>query len=304
MVQTITVASWNIKGALTRTVSESRVRRLVSALTDDRARPDVLLLQEVPRASAGPGLLRDRLAELGLEHGLIGEPDTTQSDFPPKAYVNLTVSRWPLDPWTWRDPSSAPWPEFLLAAQVRAPSLQFLVVNAHIPNGSNHGWWKIDTFHSLERALSASDLPTVLGGDFNEPKFHTPEFISWGVGRHGSFSGLRTTPKGDRGPRPRQEWQDAVTAVLQPRGGAWRGEHAALQGPSPRGIQTTHVINGAHRSYDHILTDPTLLPASLEYIDSVREGAGAISDHSLIVATIHPTAAQDRSRKEEPGAGH
>ncbi|WP_068256738.1 endonuclease/exonuclease/phosphatase family protein [Janibacter corallicola] len=300
MVQTITVASWNIRGALTRTISESRVQRLVSALTDNGVRPDVLLLQEVPRASAGPGLLRGELAQLGLGYGLIGEPDRARSDHLPKAYVNLTVSRWPLDPWTWRDPSPAPWPELLLATQVRAPSLRFLVVNAHIPNGSNHGWWKIDTFHSLARALSASDLPTVLGGDFNEPKFHTPQLISWGVGRNGSFSGQRARPKGDRGPRPRQEWQDAVTAVLQPHGGTWRGKHAALQGPSSQGMQTTHVSHGAHRSYDHILTNPTLLPATLEYIDSVREGNGAVSDHSLIVATIHPTAAHDRLRRLEP----
>lgn len=289
MTQSIVIASWNIKGALSRSLSEPRLRRLVSALSDNEVCPDVLLLQEVPRAAVAPGPLREELARLGLEFCLQGESGSASPDRAPKGYVNLTASRWPMRRWAWEDPSPAPWPELLLATEVAAPSLRFLVVNAHIPNGSNHGWWKIDTFDALARALNASELPTVLAGDFNEPKFHTPDLISWGVSRNGSFNGQRTRPKGDRGPRPRQEWQDSVASVLQPQDGRWRGVHAALQGPSPGGIQTTHVIRGAHRSYDHVLTDPTLLPATLKYIHEVREGPVAVSDHSLLVATLQPT---------------
>lgn len=291
MTETITVASWNIKGALRQNLSESQVQSLVSALTDNGVLPDVLLLQEVPRAAAAPGRLREELARLGLEFCLAPEPDSTSSEHAEKRYVNLTASRWPLRRWSWDDPSPAPWPELLLATEVQAPSLRFLVVNAHIPNGSSHGWWKVDTFAALARTLNVSDLPTVLAGDFNEPKHHTPELISWGVSDSGSFNGQLGARKGDRAPRPRQEWQDAVTAVLEPQDGHWRGVHAALQGPSPQGLETTHVIRGAHRSYDHVLTDPTVLPATLEYIHRVREGSAAASDHSLIVATLQPTAA-------------
>ena len=291
MTQSIRIASWNIKGALSRSLSEPRLRRLVTALTDNEVRPDVLLLQEVPRAAVAPGPLREELARLGLEFCVQGESGSASPDRVSKGYANLTASRWPLTRWAWEDPSPAPWPELLLATEVAAPSLRFLVVNAHIPNGSNHGWWKIDTFDALAGALNASELPTVLAGDFNEPKFHTPDLISWGVSRNGTFNGQRRPPKGDRGPRPRQEWQDSVASVLQPQNGRWRGVHAALQGSSPAGLQTTHVIRGAHRSYDHFLTDPTLLPATLRYIHEVRNGPFAVSDHSLLVATLQPSPA-------------
>ena len=84
----------------------------------------------------------------------------------------LVASRWEVTPDDigWR--RCAPYPELLGRATVSAPDEGDIdVFTAHIPNGSDHGWKKIDTFHVLSAALrGASDKPRILTGDFNEPK--------------------------------------------------------------------------------------------------------------------------------------
>lgn len=143
------------------------------------ARPDVVTLQEVKTSLADDMALR--LADIGLVHAHWSgkkAPPTAMRKLPPirrlkrKIYQCLIASRWPMKASGNRWRRRAPFPELLARATVSLPDEQDIdVFTAHIPNGSGHGWRKIDTFTVLSATLRrALDVPRILTGDFNEPK--------------------------------------------------------------------------------------------------------------------------------------
>src|SRR5690348_359429 len=76
-----------------------------------------------------------------------------------------------------------PWPERLLSAVVRTPDGECEIHTAHIPNGSNHSWLKIETLEGIYATLAHdSDRARILHGDFNLPQLELPDgtVITWG----------------------------------------------------------------------------------------------------------------------------
>ena len=157
------IMSWNINlhGL------DARVDAIAEAISGDG--PDLLLLQEVPRASQATATLVEALGRTGLTHHCLdrAQPSAGESR---KSYGSLIASRWRLTP----NPGFANgvrFPELLTRATVHAPVGDLDVFSVHIPNGSGHGWGKIDHLLALASELvRADDSPRIVCGDFNEPR--------------------------------------------------------------------------------------------------------------------------------------
>ena len=165
--------SWNIRFQSL----PGQLRNVIEAIRS--VSPDVVTLQEV-KTSLAEDVAR-RLADIGLVHAHCSGKNAppTAMHKPPrvgrlkrKDYQCLIASRWPLTAAGNRWRRRAPFPELLARVTVSTPDEQKIdLFTAHIPNGSGHGWRKIDTFNVLSAALRrAPDSPRILTGDFNEPK--------------------------------------------------------------------------------------------------------------------------------------
>jgi exonuclease III len=159
--------SWNVQG---------RVRTLPEQLTALAERqPDLIALQEVRKSTIAPW--RDGLQAMGL-------PFVTESvSFAlgqGRKYGVLTASRWPIEPLPWM---RMPYLERVLPVQVASPWGAMELHNAHVPNGENHGWIKIETCEGIyERLARVSDIPRILCGDFNSPQQEQADgyLVTWG----------------------------------------------------------------------------------------------------------------------------
>lgn len=183
------------------------------------------VLQEVASHGAVALALQRELALIGLDHfWFSGRDEVSGKRYGDKPYGNVIASRWPLQPRTW--PVESEWPQLIISAEI-GQSTGVRVVGVHIPNGSGNGWEKVFALEALAEGLQQDRLPTVLAGDFNEPKLFHPEFLSFGVDRRGRIVGDFTDLHGVT--HPRQRWQAAVEAVLSPTHNAWGGKHAPTQ---------------------------------------------------------------------------
>ena len=122
--------------------------------------PDIVTLQEVKTSLADD--MKRRLADIGLVHAFWSGKDapprllraTALPQVEAETYQCLIASRWPVtaggDRWRRR----SPYPELIARATVSVPDEEDIdVFTAHIPNGSNHGWRKIDAFNVLSAEL-------------------------------------------------------------------------------------------------------------------------------------------------------
>lgn len=258
------VMTWNVRG--NTGVSTRRLAQIFEVV--DRNAPDVLLLQEVPEDQ-----WIERLSEAGLEHVLCGP---TRS-----GYGNLIAARWPvigmLPNWFAGSRVSS-----VLGATIQHPDGDFAAVSAHIPNGSGNGWVKIETFEALASALNRLDLPTVLGGDFNEPRTVLDDgtVITFamkhdddGWHQRGSF----TAKCGRKFPRAR--WVRAVRSILG-REPSVNLRHVlrAIEGPNV--WHTTHVVRGQERFFDHILASSQWRVVRCGFDDECR--TEKVSDHAAV----------------------
>ena len=247
--------------------------------------PDIVTLQEIPVKLASN--VAGALEGYGLEHIWHSHDLAPGSDGEvKKAYHCVIASRWPLiappggD--TWR--SSAPYPEMLGRVMVKAPAGDIDVFTAHIPNGSRHGWKKIDTFETLALALrSGSDSPRILTGDFNEPQL----FLSSGqlvtfAERQVNADGVMSAPRGRRDGRPRADWSAGVRSVLADtsRHGlrdAYRDRHGfAVATPVTHRV----VKDGSPRCFDHTFVSRHFKVVDCGYHHEWRRQKW--SDHSAI----------------------
>lgn len=280
-VEDMTVATWNTQSI--RGARDAKIQRIASALAPHRR--DVVALQEI-RVGDVAQHIAAALEEIGLTHthfsGVLA-PSALQRTH--KKYGNLIASRWPIEPVEW--PVSTTWPQLIAAARVTLPAGRFLIVNAHIPNGSGNGWEKVYAFEALAAGLDALREPTILMGDFNEPRSFFPDLTSFGANRHGGLEGSFEDTFGIS--HARQRWQDAVAAVLAnyliDDDAHWAGRLVTAQLGATN--EPTHILRtGAPRYFDHVIATPPFEGRSVTYDHSVRAGRDAISDHSLVFSTL------------------
>lgn len=279
------VASWNLNAG--RGLSPQRLELVRGSLAE--LAPDVLLIQELTAAGAARATLAEALCSLGLAHVAGPRPERL-------GFGSAIASRWPLTELP--APAVAPFPELIARADVHAPPGPVTAISVHAPNGSNHGWKKIETIEAVLSEVSAlAGSPFVVGGDFNEPVdvLSDGTFVSKAAeGRlpGGSLASPWTRPEKPVGGVggtvrrgfPRSRWQSAVVDLLQPGPGA--GHVRAHSGQHV----TTHINRGTERFFDHIVVSRTLTVASSGYLHRVRESPNAASDHSLVWADLRPSA--------------
>jgi hypothetical protein len=121
--------------------------------------------------------VKARLHSYGLEHNIYAREAVAS---PQKQRCVAVFSRWPLE--LLEGHLEVPYPELVLSTKVGHPELPIEFHCVHIPNGSDHGWEKIESFEAVYKGLAmSSDIPRVLCGDFNSPKEELPtgKIIPW-----------------------------------------------------------------------------------------------------------------------------
>jgi exodeoxyribonuclease-3 len=270
----LNVFSWNIHA--TRGASETRVAKLVHAV--EATGPDLVLLQEVA-AHRLPERLAKRLAQIGLPHiACSADPASVQ-----KRYGNLIACRWPLEVINAKALKSIPWPQSIAAATVTCGDRSVDVLSVHIPNGSNNGWRKVETLEGLAVYLqNADDKPRIVGGDFNEPREFRAngQVVTFGqkVKRDGTLTTSLTKWDNTGVVHPRYRWDHAVRAVLA--GPSSHGLRHAYFDQHPFHSETTHIVRGTSRCFDHLMVSRHFHVVDAGYAHDLR--TKKLSDHSAV----------------------
>lgn len=195
------ILSWNI--CALRGLSEQRINDISTRIVSRK--PDIVLLQEV---SSKPGFIsriRDRFKASNYDDFFFSGKDCINE----KSYGNVIAVKRPhriLDSGCLK---GAPWPQLLARACVEIYGMRTEIISVHMPNGSQNGWKKIQTFKALSAFLQKhGDRPCIFGGDFNEPRKFLPggDIISFG---HRKASSGGFTLQGDRkgSPSGRMAWR-------------------------------------------------------------------------------------------------
>lgn len=252
--------------------------------------PDVVTLQEMRRQQVGDW--RRGLAERGyqvVDSFELADRFGVALDGGFRLDGLLLASRWPfevLDPTRW----DLPWPERALSAVVAGPGGKFAVHTVHVPNastgitlyrkdreaGADRLAKKTETFEGVFAGLAESpELPKVLTGDFNTPRFERPD------GEVGYWE--ESCPAALR-PVLRDRWLAAERNVIQGLGkygmyDVFRGLHGY-----EREAFSWEATNKVSRyRYDHVFASEVFKPVACEYLHEFRLNS---SHHAGILADL------------------
>ena len=157
--------------------------------------------------------------------------------------------------------------ELVLSTNVGHPEMPIEFHCIHIPNGSDHGWEKIESFEGVYEGLAMkSDIPRVLCGDFNSPKEELPtgEIIPW-----------RNTD---------ERWANGELSVISGLAEFDLDDvYRRLHGYPPTSFRW-YTGNGTGRRFDHIFASHSLRPNGCDYIQGCR--LDRLSNHSAIEAVF------------------
>lgn len=275
MSVTLNVLSWNVGG---------RGSTVLGGLS--KFSPfQLVTLQEV--ALNHESDFRQRLEELGLSFfHYSGCREVSH-----KRFGNVIASCWPLHKVELRySRKGLPWPQAIAQASVSiGPGADAVsVITAHIPNGVNNGWEKIDTFCALnELARQAKNQPCIVTGDFNEPRYvplQNGRIVTFGqdCDAKGAYvcwkkwTFRRRTGKGE-------EWDKAVRSLFEkdePHG----LRHAYWEAHGRGAMTVSHVTRGQPRWFDHVFVSGDFRVARCDYRHEFRDRR--FSDHSAVLAQL------------------
>jgi endonuclease/exonuclease/phosphatase family metal-dependent hydrolase len=157
------VLSWNVQG---------RVRRVPEQAAAIALRPgDVVALQEV-RVNALPAW-QEHLAALGYVHQAASLTDTARRA-PERRLGVLVASRTPVE--ALAPVEALPWPERHLAVRTELDGAAVELHDLHAPISAKAEQVKVRTLEVMHGLLAApSELPTILVGDLNTPRYESRE---------------------------------------------------------------------------------------------------------------------------------
>ena len=257
--------SWNVAGR--------SVKLPAQAETIARQDPDLVCLQEV-RATTLP---RWRAALEG--HGLVHVADSSEF-IGERRFFCVTASRWEL---TELPAIPAPHPERVLSLVAETPHGQLELHNAHVPPAQRAGLLKVETCEAIfERLARPCDRHRVLCGDFNTPRFETPE------GELITFAANH--------PEYLERWDAAERSLLEgladwDLSDAFRLLNGYDRQDASWVFHTRARRKAGHR-LDHVLASRSLNPVYCDYHHGWREAG--LSDHSAIEAVFDPAAGRSR----------
>ena len=170
----IRLISWNVgrPGA-------KRIELQVAALCSRK--PEVIALQEVtPKAAE---VFRQQFKKEGFENVADSFPRCGKKDLRRgRQFGELIASKFKLEQLS-SAKSGVRWHEKILSVVLATDCGDVEIHTVHVPNGSNHGRNKIETFEAIYKRLAVTtNCHRILCGDFNTPQEETSDgqIITWG----------------------------------------------------------------------------------------------------------------------------
>ena len=272
LVPTIQAVTWNV----------ARQRAPVLDALVRIAPPDLATLQEVTIDAQDE--FRERLVATGLKHIHY----SGRTDVPSKHYGNIIASRWPLDAVQLQySREELPWPQLLAQVTMTVNGQSIVVITAHIPNGSNNGWEKIDTFQVLAKLVrQAKGRLCIVTGDLNEPQFTMQDghVVTWGQeqdgeGRFACWDEWEFRGRTGTGAR----WDAAVRRLFENNNDHGL-RHAYWEAHGHGAMDVSHSSRGKPRWFDHMFVSTDFRVESCVYLHALR--APGLSDHSALTARL------------------
>jgi endonuclease/exonuclease/phosphatase family metal-dependent hydrolase len=208
-------------------------------------------------------------------------------DVPCQSHINLIASRWPLEAVDLRYPTEKlPWPQALTEVLLKVGTRSVVVITAHIPNGTNYGWEKIDTFWVLKEIVDkAKGAPCIVTGDFNEPRYaiRHGRVLTWGQ-QEGRFVYWEGSKDGRGRFREGKEWDDAVRWLFEKQDEHGL-RHAYWEARGHPAKAATYITHGRLRWFDHMFVSRKFFRVKeCRYLHELR--GPRLSDHSALSARL------------------
>ena len=261
------VLTWNVQG---------RVRGIVEQATALAGRRcDVVALQEV-RATALAGW-EAALAHLGYPHVAGTLPPDGAPRAPERRLGVVIASRTPIET---LPAAEVPWPERYLVARTRLDGEVVEVHNVHAPISQKADMVKVRTLEAVHAALATgSDVPRVLVGDLNTPRYES---------REGDVQSFARTRAGRIRPSHGERHDHAELLLI-----TGLGEHGYvdafrdLHGYARRDRSWLYPHRKTGYRLDHIIVRG-LAVAACEYEHAWRDAG--LSDHAAMWADLRAPA--------------
>jgi exonuclease III len=261
----VRVLTWNVQGRVRSVAEQAR------ALAGNPA--DVVALQEV-RASAHDAWRRE-LAALGYPHVLATLPPGGGARPAERRLGVLVASRSAVE---LREPVPVPWPERYLVARTAGVEVHDL----HAPISSKADEVKIRTLEAVHAALAtACDVPRVLVGDLNTPRYES---------REGEVQSFARTRAGRIRPTHGARHDRAELLLLTGlREHGYVDAFRALHGYGRRDRSWLYPHGKTGYRLDHIIVRGVDVVAC-EYEHAWRDAG--LSDHAAMWADLRPTTSR------------
>ena len=273
----IQIVTWNVARR------DAEVLNALKKASDRIGKVDLVTLQEV----------RTDVADVFRKY-LLEKMDFTyvhydsRLDIPCQNHINVIASRWPLRAVGLRYPRrKLPWPQALSEVLLKVDGQSIVLITAHIPNGRNYGWQKIDAFKVLNKIVGeAKRRPCIVTGDFNEPQYaiRHGRVLTWGQ-KEGRFEYCEDS-KDDLGRlRTGKEWDDAVRWLFE-KEDEHGLSHAYWEAHGPGSMSVSHsTTNSRKRWFDHIFVSRKFFRVrACKYFHQLRRAG--LSDHSALSAKL------------------
>ena len=341
MTGDITAMSWNVRGEIG--ISDDRMQRQLRFLDDHTTDIDFFSFQAVNYEKGSTGNREGQLGvfldyfsahDYHVVHTGDWARELAESSVQPHANIdaphnrcNLIASRWPIErrPLTLRNHGDrkprkldyyySHFPDKMLVAETdlsRSDAIaanELELWNVGIINGANWGEEKINmleiVYARVHLQTANTDIPVLLGGDFNAPQSETAD---GDIVPHGENAGQYTNHPfyGDpyylRNPisemnefRFDQRWRLAEARIFDSNVGEWymRDAYWAAEGSRHESSDTdfTHIVHNAtppQKRLDHILVSNQFGVQSCEILNGRGTSVNGldVSDHAPVVARL------------------
>lgn len=271
--------SWNI-----RLGGGKRINAQIETLS--ARKPDIVALQEVTPATVG--LFRSRFAQMGFEHVADSFPRRNSDQLKGgRKFGELIASRWKFEQLASTE-FGVPWPEKVLSVLIDSPRGDVEIHTIHVPNGSEHGRVKIETFEAVYKRLACNERHhRILCGDFNSPQTEATngQLITWGQAK--KAGGRFVIGKGEWDGVTQEQWDLGERSVLE---GLRRYDlndvFRCIHGYHKEDFSyfTMNRGNRVERRFDHIFASSSLNVVKCEYL----HGHEDLSDHAPMEAVFNP----------------
>lgn len=200
-----------------------------------------------------------------------------------RMFGQLILSKFPIRP---LDPNriAVPWQERVLSCFITVGDHQIMLHTTHIPPGSSNGWVKIQMINGIVEHLikQQNEHEQILCGDFNTPKFESPENGLVTFGQNINKNGKVTAKKRFRNGLG-SDWDKGERSLF-----VKLPEHGILElfrihNPNDYtsfSWQFSRKGKKFTNRFDHIFASQTLDCLDCSYLET----AGEISDHLPITA--------------------